>query len=83
MPKIIDNLKDFKGNTSDQFDDFIVENSKRSVLKLLKDNDIAVDEVTVEELNELISDEAKNQREFAKGLAFGSAGLYLILGLLG
>jgi hypothetical protein len=83
MSTFMNNIKSFKEGTRDQFDQFIFDNSKKSVLKELKDNGIAVDEITEEELSEMIAEEAKNQREFTKGLAVGSTGFALILGLLG
>jgi hypothetical protein len=83
MSTFINNLKSVKESTRDQFDQFVFDNSKKSVLKELKDNGIAVDEITEEELSEMVAEEAKTQREFAKGLAVGSTGFALILGLLG
>ncbi len=83
MSTFLENLKNVKGKSKAQFDQFIFENSKKSVLKELQDNEIAPEDITPEEMDELLAEEIKTQREFAKGLATGSIGFAMLLELLG
>ena len=83
MSAFLESLKNFKGKSKAQFDQFILENSKKSVLKELQSNEISIDDITPEEMEELIAEEVKSQREYAKGLASGSIGIAVLLELLG
>ena len=83
MSIFLENLKNLKGKSKAQFDQFILENAKKSVLKELQDNEISAEDITPEEMDELLAEEIKTQREFAKGLASGSIGFAVLLELLG
>ncbi|CCK76671.1 hypothetical protein OLEAN_C24950 [Oleispira antarctica RB-8] len=83
MSIFLEKLKNLKGKSKAQFDQFILENAKKSVLKELQDNDVSPDDITPEEMDELLAEEIKTQREFAKGLATGSIGFAVLLELLG
>ena len=83
MSAFLDNLKNLKGKSKEQFDQLILENSRKSVFKELQENEIAIEGITPEEMDELLAEEIKNQREFAKGLASGSVGFAVLLELLG
>ena len=83
MSAPLDNLKNLKGKSKAQFDQLVLENSKRCVFKELQENEIAIEDITPEEMEELLAEEIKNQREFAKGLATGSMGFAVLLELLG
>ena len=83
MTAFLENLKNFKGKSKAQFQQYILENSKKSVLKELEDNGINIADITTEEMEELIAEEVKTQREYAKGLATGSVGFAVLLELLG
>jgi hypothetical protein len=83
MTAFLDNLKNVKNKSKAQFDQLIHENAQRTVLKELKANEIAPEDITPEEMDELLAEEIKTQREFAKGLATGSIGFAVLLELLG
>jgi hypothetical protein len=83
MSIFLENLKNLKGKSKAQFDQFILENAKKSVLKELQDNEVSAEDITPEEMDELLAEEIKTQREFAKGLATGSIGFAVLLELLG
>jgi|TARA_R110001583_G_scaffold192343_1_gene358702 hypothetical protein len=83
MSIFLENLKNLKGKSKAQFDQFILENAKKSVLKELQDNEVSPEDITPEEMDELLAEEIKTQREFAKGLATGSIGFAVLLELLG
>ena len=83
MSTFLENLKNVKGKSKAQFEQFILENSKKSVLKELQDNEISQEDISPEEMDELLSEEIKTQREFVKGLATGSIGFAVLLELLG
>jgi hypothetical protein len=83
MTAFLDNLKNDKNKSKAQFDQLIHENAQKTVLKELKANEIAPEDITSEEMDELLAEEIKTQREFAKGLATGSIGFAVILELLG
>jgi hypothetical protein len=83
MTAFLDNLKNVKNKSKAQFDQLIHENAQKTVLKELKANEIAPEDITSEEMDELLAEEIKTQREFAKGLATGSIGFAVILELLG
>lgn len=83
MSIFLENLKNLKGKSKAQFDQLILENSRKSVLKELQDNDVSPEDITPEEMDELLAEEIKNQREFAKGLATGSISFAVLLELLG
>lgn len=83
MSTFLEKLKNVKGKSKEQFDQFILENSKKSVLKELQDNGISPDDITPEEMEELLAEEFKTQREYTKGLATGSIGFAVLLELLG
>jgi hypothetical protein len=83
MSTFLENLKNLKGKSKSQFDQFILDNSQKSVLKELQANEIAPEDITPEEMEELLAEEIKSQREFAKGLATGSIGFAVLLELLG
>lgn len=76
-------LSNLKFKTKAQFDDFIYENSTKSVLKVLKENGIEASELCDDEMNLLIAEEVEKQKEFSKGLATGAGGLALLMGFLG
>jgi hypothetical protein len=83
MSIFLENLKNLKGKSKAQFDQFILENAKKSVLKELQDNEVSAEDITPEEMDELLAEEIRTQREFAKGLATGSIGIAVLLELLG
>jgi hypothetical protein len=83
MSIFLENLKNLKGKSKAQFDQFILENAKKSVLKELQDNEVSAEDITPEEMDELLAEEIRTQREFAKGLATGSIGFAVLLELLG
>jgi len=83
MSGLKEKLVGFKGKSKEQFNQFILENSTKSVLKELSNNGIDPAEVSQDEMDEMIAEEVKTQREFAKGLATGAAGITILLELLG
>jgi len=82
MSKHLEKIKQFKGKTKQQYEQFIYENSKKSVIEYLKNSGIKLDEVEPEEFEELLGEEVEKQHEYAKGMATGIAGLALILEIM-
>lgn len=82
MDSYLEKLKDFKGKTKEQYEQFILENSQKSVTKELKENGICLSEIKPEEMEELLAAEIEKQKEYAKGLATGAAGIAILLELM-
>jgi hypothetical protein len=55
MTAFLDNLKNVKNKSKAQFDQLIHENAQRTVLKELKANEIAPEDITPEEMDELLA----------------------------
>jgi len=75
-------LKDVKNSTQAQIDKTIRDNSYKSVVNELKNDGIALSDLTTEEFEQLLAEEIQKQKSFSKGAAVGAGALFL-LGLLG
>ncbi|WP_207064071.1 hypothetical protein [Motiliproteus sp. SC1-56] len=82
MSAYLEKLKDFKGNTKAQCEQFILENSKKSLANQLKEAGVDINDVQPEEMEELLAAEVEKQKEYAKGLAVGAGGIAVLLELM-
>ena len=82
MKSTIEKLKNLKNVTEEQVNSVIHEQTYKAVLKELEEDGINIDDLTEEEFNQLLAEEIKKQKSFAKGMMIGGSAL-LLLELLG
>lgn len=82
MQEVIDRLKNLKNSTNTQVDKIINDHSYDTVLKELKDDGISVNDLSDNEFKQILAEEVKKTKTFAKGALAGGTGL-LFLDLLG
>lgn len=82
MAEWIDKIKSMKNATQEQVDAIIKEQSYKNVIKDLKEAGISESELSEEEFDQLMAEEIKKNKSFAKG-AMVATGALLILELLG
>lgn len=82
MAEWIDKIKSMKNATQEQVDAIIKEQSYKNVIKDLKEAGISESELSEEEFDQLMAEEIKKNKSFAKG-AMVATGALLFLELLG
>ncbi len=82
MQEVIGRLKNLKNATNTQVDKIINDHSYDTVLKELKDDGISVSDLSDDEFKQILAEEVKKTKTFAKGALAGATGL-LFLELLG
>jgi len=82
MQDLINRLKNLKSASSTQVDKIINDHSYDTVLKELKDDGISINDLSDDEFKQILAEEVKKTKTFAKGALTGGAGL-LVLELLG
>lgn len=76
-------IETIKDKALGQYENALKEKAEKEVIRELRENDILPEEVTKDEMDELITEEIKVQRKRIKSLATGAAGAAIILELLG
>lgn len=82
MAEWIDKIKSMKNATQEQVDTIIKEQSYKNVIKDLKEAGISESELSEEEFDQLMAEEIKKNKSFAKG-AMVATGALLFLEFLG
>ena len=82
MNELVEKLKHIKNATQSQYEDTIVKYSHDEVMRDLKEAGINKDDLSEDEFQELLDEQIKKSKIFAKG-AMTAAGILLFLEFLG
>ena len=82
MEGLIEKLKNIKNATHSQYEDTVAKYSYDEVMRDLKEAGISKDDLSEDEFQELLDEQIKKTKIFAKG-AMTAAGILLFLEFLG
>ena len=82
MNELMEKLKNIKNATQSQYEETIAKYSHDEVMRDLKEAGISKDDLSEEEFQELLNEQIKKSKIFAKG-AMTAAGILLFLEVLG
>jgi hypothetical protein len=82
MQNLIQELKNIKNATKEQYDEIITKYAKEKVDKELKQSGLSIEDLSDKDYQELLDEEIKQAKQFSKG-ALAATGLFLFLELLG
>ena len=82
MNELMEKLKNIKNATQSQYEDTVAKYSYDEVMRDLKEAGISKDDLSEEEFQELLNEQIKKSKIFAKG-AMTAAGILLFLEFLG